>query len=41
MMNARIHPTKPTATNPPRAYSYPNFAITIPAGARNAKLEPR
>lgn len=41
MTNARIQPQKPTATKPPSAYSYPICSMTIPAGARNAKLEPK
>jgi hypothetical protein len=41
MTKATIQPQKPTATKPPRAYSYPIWSMTIPAGARNAKLDPR
>ena len=36
-----MQPKNPTATNPPSAYSYPHLLITTPAGARNAKLEPK
>ena len=38
---ANKHPQKPTTTKPPRAYSYPNCAITIFAGAIKAKLLPK
>ena len=41
MIIANKHPQKPTATNPPHAYGYPNFAIMIFAGAMKAKLLPK
>ena len=38
---ATIEKIAPAAINPPSTYSYPILSITINAGARNAKLEPR
>ena len=38
---ASRQPSSPVTTKPPWAYSKPSYAMTMPAGAKKAKLEPR